>query len=95
MTLALLTGTVTGRFLKLPAVDILTCGILFSVRNVSLAMAIAVSLLHRVEYAVFAVVYFLVEVPLLLAFVAAARRWQGVGNRTSSNSDRPAVILPD
>jgi ACR3 family arsenite efflux pump ArsB len=38
-------------------------------------MAIAVTLLNRVEYAVFAVVYFLTEVPLLLAVVAGYRRW--------------------
>ena len=51
-------------------------------RNVSLAMAIAVTLLNRVEYAVFAVVYFLTEVPLLLAFVAAARCRQGAQAQT-------------
>lgn len=76
MALALLAGVMIGRLLRLPTADILTNGILFSVRNVGLAMAIAVTLLHRVEYAVFAVVYFLTEVPLLLAFVAAVRRRQ-------------------
>ena len=76
MVLALVIGAGVGLLLGLPPADVLTSGILYSVRNVSLAMAVAVTLLHRVEYAVFAVVYFLTEVPLLLAFVAAARRWQ-------------------
>ena len=78
MALGLLAGAAFGRLLNLSADDILTCGILFSVRHVGLAMAIAITLLHRVEYAVFAVVYFLTEVPLLLAFVAVARRRQGL-----------------
>jgi ACR3 family arsenite efflux pump ArsB len=43
-------------------------------------MAIAVTILNRIEYAVFAVVYFLTEVPLLLGAVAVyrMRRTQGV-----------------
>jgi hypothetical protein len=35
---------------------------IFAVRNVALASAIAITLLNRVDYAVFAAVYFLVEV---------------------------------
>lgn len=84
MSLALLAGTAIGRLLRLSPADILTSGIFFSVRHVSLAMAIAVTLLNRVEYAVFAVVYFLTEVPLLLAFVAAARCRQGTREKELS-----------
>jgi ACR3 family arsenite efflux pump ArsB len=75
MGLALLAGAVIGRMLCLPMDDILTSGVVYSVRNVGLAMAIAVTLLNRVEYAVFAVVYFLTEVPLLLGVVAGYRCW--------------------
>jgi ACR3 family arsenite efflux pump ArsB len=39
-------------------------------------MAIAVTILNRIEYAVFAVVYFLSEVPLLLGAVAVYRTWR-------------------
>lgn len=39
-------------------------------RHVALASAVAVTQLNRIEYAVFAVVYFLVEVPRLLGAVA-------------------------
>lgn len=77
MGLALLLGVSLGWVLRLNSCDTLTSGIVFAVRNVGLAMAIAVTLLNRVEYAVFAVGYFLTEVPLLLGFAGAARRWQG------------------
>ncbi len=50
-----------------------TVGVLFAVRNVALASAVAITLLNRIEYAVFAVVYFLTEVPLLLGVVAVFR----------------------
>lgn len=52
-----------------------TVGILFAVRNVALASAVAITLLNRIEYAVFAVVYFLTEVPLLLGVVTWYRLW--------------------
>jgi len=43
---------------------------------VAMATAIAVTLLGRLEYAVFAAVYFLAEVPLLLGAVAVYRKWR-------------------
>jgi bile acid:Na+ symporter, BASS family len=73
--LALLTGMAFARMLRLNGEDRVAIGISFAVRNVALALAIAVTLLNRVEYAVFAMIYFLVEAPLLLAFVATRRRW--------------------
>lgn len=82
MMLALLTGMAFGRLLRLPAADLLTCGIVFAVRNVALAMAIAVTILNRVEYAAFSLVYFLTEVPLLLLFAGGAQRWQRSGFAT-------------
>jgi ACR3 family arsenite efflux pump ArsB len=44
-------------------------------RNVAIATAVAVTLLGRTEFAVFASVYFLTELPLMLA-VVAVRRWR-------------------
>ena len=70
MALALLAGLAVGRLLRLPNGDVITVGIGFAVRNVALAMAIAITLLNRVEYAAFGVVYFLAEVPLLLGMAA-------------------------
>jgi bile acid:Na+ symporter, BASS family len=43
----------------------------FATRNVAVATAISVTILGRVEFAVFATTYFLTEVPLLLIAVAA------------------------
>lgn len=75
MAVALLAGMVFGRLLRLPPGDGITVSILFAVRNVALASAIAITLLNRIEYAVFAVVYFLAEVPLLLGIVAGYLAW--------------------
>jgi len=88
MVLALLTGAAIGRLLRLSAADILTCGIVFAVRNVSLAMVIAVTLLNHVEYAVFAVVFFLTEVPLLLALVWTIRFRQWAPGINKGLADR-------
>lgn len=76
MALALTGGWVFARMLQLPASDGLTVSIVFAVRNVALASAIAITLLNRIEYAVFATVYLLTEVPLLLAVAGIYRRWR-------------------
>jgi len=73
MGLALLAGLVFSRLLWVSKEDRVTVGIGFAVRNVALASAVAITLLNRIEYAVFAVVYFLTEVPLLLGVVAVSR----------------------
>ncbi len=73
IVLAMLCGLLFGRLLRLNARDRFASGVLFAVRNVGLAMAIAITLLNRVEYAVFAAVYFVTEVPLLLGSVALYR----------------------
>jgi BASS family bile acid:Na+ symporter len=46
----------------------------FGTRNLGVAMAVAVTLLGRVEFARFAYTYFLVEIPLMLAAIALFRR---------------------
>ena len=72
---ALVVGLALARLLRLSASDSITVGIVFAVRNVALAGAIAVSLLNRIGFAEAAAVYFLIEVPLLLSVVGAYRRW--------------------
>lgn len=52
----------------------------FPVRHVALAMAVAVTLLGRVEYTAFAAVYCLTEDPLLLG-VVAIDRWRPAQGR--------------
>jgi BASS family bile acid:Na+ symporter len=75
MVTAFAVSLVLSRLLRLSAVDGITLGILFAVRNVAIAMAIAVTLLNRTEFAEVSVVYFLAEVPLLLGTVGVYRRW--------------------
>jgi BASS family bile acid:Na+ symporter len=75
MVAALAAGLTVARVLRLSATDSVTVGILFTVRNVALAVAIAVTILNRIEFVEIAVVYFLAEVPLLLGLVATYRRW--------------------
>ena len=50
----------------------------FGARNVAIAMAIAVTLLGRIEFARFAVTYSLTEIPLMLAAIALVRRQLGL-----------------
>jgi BASS family bile acid:Na+ symporter len=54
----------------------------FGTRNIGVAMAIAVTLLGRVEFARFATTYALTEIPLMLAAVALFRR--GISLRPSA-----------
>jgi BASS family bile acid:Na+ symporter len=56
-----------------PARDRFTVGMVFVVRNVGIATAVAVTVLGRVEFAVFATAYFLAQVPILLAAVVVFR----------------------
>jgi ACR3 family arsenite efflux pump ArsB len=59
--------------------DRFTVGMVFVVRNVGIATAIAVTALGRVEFAMFATAYFLAQAPLLLAFVVVFR-WLRAGD---------------
>lgn len=65
MTAALVTSDRRDRF---------TLAAEFGTRNLGVAMAIAVTLLGRVEFARFAYTYFLTEIPLMLGAIALFRR---------------------
>jgi BASS family bile acid:Na+ symporter len=71
---SLLLGFGVSRVACLSASDTFTIGTTFAARNVALAVVIAITLLNRIEFAAFATVYFLTEVPLLLGAVAVCRR---------------------
>jgi BASS family bile acid:Na+ symporter len=58
----------------------------FAVRNVAIATAIAVTVLGRVEFAIFATAYFLIEVPLLFTAVLLFRMKAGSAVRMSVSS---------
>jgi bile acid:Na+ symporter, BASS family len=64
--LAFGTGWAMGRVCGAGATDRFTVGMVFVVRNVGIATAIAVTVLGRIEFAVFATAYFLAQVPILV-----------------------------
>ena len=82
-------GMVLAWLLRLSQDDCLTIGIGFAVRNVAMATAIAFTLLERVEYGVFAVVYFLTEVPLVLAAVCVYRKWGTLSTQRTATTPPP------
>lgn len=53
--------------------DCFTVGMIFCVRNVSIATVMAVTVLGHLDFAVFAAAYFVCQVPLLLAAVVVFR----------------------
>jgi bile acid:Na+ symporter, BASS family len=75
IVLSMAVGLAFAGSLGMDVKSVVATGILFPVRNVVLAMVIAITFLNHVEYTVFAVVYFLVEVPLVITAIAVCRRW--------------------
>jgi BASS family bile acid:Na+ symporter len=69
-------GWLTAGAIGASAADRFTLSSEFATRNVAIATAISVTLLGRVDYAVFATTYFLTELPLMLAAIALWRRWK-------------------
>lgn len=63
-------------------------GMVFVVRNVGIATAIAVTALGRVEFAVFATAYFLAQVPMLLAVCLVARKLWATDERVDLGVNR-------
>ncbi len=83
LVLAMSAALLLTRLLRLEAADRITFCLLCGARNVALATAIAVTILDRIEFAEVAAVYFIVEVPVLLAVVAAHRRGWLAGKAAS------------
>lgn len=72
--MAFTAGWATGFISGANGTDRVAVGMVFVVRNVGIATAIAVTVLGRSDFAVFATAYFLAQVPLLLAAAVAFRR---------------------
>jgi hypothetical protein len=62
-----LTGWVAGWTSATAARERFTLAMVFVVRHVAIATAVAVTVLGRMEFAVFATAYFLNQVPILFA----------------------------
>ena len=83
---AMLAGYATGWLCRADARDRFTMGMIFVVRNVGIATALAVTVLY-LEFAVFATAYFLSQVPLLLGAVTVFRWVQGPDRTTRNGTD--------
>lgn len=73
IVVAMAAGYAIGKVLRLKRPEAITLAILLPVRNVGLAVTIAVTLMDRMEYVVLATVYFLTEAFVLLGWVVLAR----------------------
>lgn len=74
VVLALAAGHLVGRVVKASVPDRFTLAVEFATRNVAVATVVAISLLGEVRFAVFATVYFLVELLVVAAVIMAFRR---------------------
>jgi BASS family bile acid:Na+ symporter len=74
VVLSFLAGWLVARVVGCDARDQFTLAAEFATRNVAIATAIAVTILGRVDFAVFATTYFLTETPLLVLAVVVFRR---------------------
>jgi BASS family bile acid:Na+ symporter len=69
-------GWASGAAVRAGGPDRFTLAAEFATRNIAIATTIAVTMLGRTEFAVFGSVYFLTELPLMLAAVVVWRRLQ-------------------
>jgi BASS family bile acid:Na+ symporter len=74
VVLSFVAGWLVARLVRCEARDQFTLAAEFATRNVAIATAIAVTILGRVDFAVFATTYFLTETPLLVLAVVVFRR---------------------
>jgi BASS family bile acid:Na+ symporter len=88
MAVAMAFGWAIGLVMSLKRSDSITFAILFPVRNIAIATAIAVSLMGRLEYAAFATAYFLSEASLLLGAVVYLRYRSTVAPLANSAPER-------
>jgi BASS family bile acid:Na+ symporter len=82
IVVAMAGGCAIGQVLKLKKQEVITVAILLPVRNVGLAVTIAVTLMDRSEYVVLATVYFLTETIFLLGSTVLFRYLSAVTPRS-------------
>src|SRR5262249_51385121 len=86
----LLSGHIAGLFCALEARDRFSLAMVLVVRNVAIATAVAVTVLGRTEFAIFATAYFLNQVPLLLAALGLFRLLVPQGSASKRGDHEPA-----
>jgi BASS family bile acid:Na+ symporter len=96
--ISIVTGWMTAALVTKDRRDRFTMAAQFGSRNVGIAMAIAVTILGRVEFASFAVIYSLTEIPLMLGAIALFKRQQEAEKQLSAlsrqlSAEPPAGIL--
>jgi len=74
VVVAMASGALVGSVLGAGRSDRFTLALEFGTRNVAIASAIAITVLGRLEFAVFAAIYFVTEAPIALAAVFGFRR---------------------
>jgi bile acid:Na+ symporter, BASS family len=74
VVLSFAVGGATAALARASRADRFTLATEFATRNVAIATAMAVTLLGRIDFAVFATIYFLTEVPIMLAAIVVHRR---------------------
>ena len=79
-------GWFVGSISRGSAADRFTIASEFATRNIAVATAIAVTLLGRVDFALFATAYFLTEMPLMLLAISAFRAWHDPSAATALES---------
>jgi BASS family bile acid:Na+ symporter len=87
--LSLVSGWVVATVVGASPPDRFTVAAEFATRNVAVATGIAVTLLGKPEFAIFAATYFLTEQPILLASAVAFRRATAAAVAASAVSARP------
>ena len=78
-------GLIIVRLLRLPPESASVVALCFPVRNIAITGVVAVGIMGRLDYAAVGATYFMVEVPVLLAFSHCIRRWNDRGNPGSSS----------
>jgi BASS family bile acid:Na+ symporter len=79
-------GWATGLASGAGGTDRFAMGMVFAVRNVGIATAVAITVLGRAEFAVFATAYFLTQVPILLTAALVSRA------ATASRESTPSEV---
>ena len=75
--LAGVSGLAVGKVAGADRRQLLTLVIEFACRNTAITILIGVAVLDRPDFAVFGLVFFLTQIPLMLGTVAVAGRWLG------------------